>query len=96
MSMDLETLKKIGTDVEGPVSRKGTGNKNNAKGNDKLPRANPCGMKGSSYCRDRCSGDSMCPKKIHAVKELAGYTLVQSYMGIATTHPEWVGKWKKL
>ena len=95
MSMDIEMLKKIGTDVEGPVSRKGKGKKD--KGNDdKMPRANPCGMKGSSYCVNRCSGDSMCPKNIHTVKELAGYTLVQSHMGIATNHPEWVGKWKKL
>jgi len=95
MGMDIETLKKIGKDIDGPVSRKGTGKKNENSGS-KLPRADPCTSKGSKWCINRCRGHSHCPKHIHNAKELAGYTLVQAYMGIATTHPEWVGKWKKL
>ncbi len=93
MSMDIETLKRIGTDVDGSVRRTGSGKK---QGTGKMPRAEKCEMHGSKYCINTCRGHSQCKKNIHVIKELTGYTLIQSWHGIATQHPEWVGRWKKL
>ena len=93
--MDLDKLKETGTKTNDPVIRTGCGSKNKRKSGS-MPRAHKCHMKGSKYCLNKCRGVTFCPRNIHVVKELAGYTLVQSYMGISIDHPEWVGKWKKL
>ena len=93
MPISLDKLMKEGKDVNGPVTRtKGKSTEREGK----MPRAIKCDKKGSKYCMRKCRGSTECPKNIHVLKELAGYTLVQSYMGVAIDHPEWVGKWKKL
>lgn len=95
MSMDLKKLLEEGKETNAPVTRTGSGKKESVN-SGKMPRATPCDKKGSKWCIRKCRGNTFCPKYIHLVKELAGYTLVQSYMGVAIDHPEWVGKWKKL